>query len=137
MEITLADRRAQVLTAALGRIGWECVQADIDLVADTARVCFRSHTGRVLTLDADGFGRVTITREQREVESVLVGRRGDRMPIERLTTRFLGRDRCLGIRSGMRAMAHYLADNASVSRKLTRAPLAALLGAAPPDAEEV
>jgi hypothetical protein len=90
-------------------------------------VCFRSYTGRLVTLDADGLGRVTVTREQREAETVLVGRRGDRMPVERLTTRFLGRNRCHGIRSGMRAVAHYLADNAGVARELVKAPIAALL----------
>jgi hypothetical protein len=124
---SLADRRARVLSASLGRLGWECTQADVDLVAGTARVCFRSYTGRLVTLDADGLGRVTVTREQREAETVLVGRRGDRMPVERLTTRFLGRNRCHGIRSGMRAVAHYLADNAGVARELVKAPIAALL----------
>lgn len=127
---TLADQRARVLSASLGRLGWECIQADIDLVANTARVCFVSCTGRVVTLDADGLGRVTVTREQRVTETVLVGRRGDRIPVERLTTRFLGRDRCVGIRSGMREVAHYLADNAGVDRQLTKAPIAALLTAA-------
>ncbi len=125
--VSLADRRAQTLSAALGRFGWECIQADVDLVANTARVCFKSCTDRLVTLDADGLGRVTVTREQRETETVPVGRRGDRMPAERLTTRFLGRSRCLGIRSGMREVAHYLADNAGVARALAKAPIAALL----------
>lgn len=124
---SIADRRARVLSASLSRLGWECVQADVDLVADTARVCFRNYTGRLVTLDADGLGRVTVTREQRETDTVLVGRRGDRMSAERLTTRFLGRSRCSGIRSALREVAHYLADNAGVTRALTEAPIAALL----------
>ena len=49
------------------------------------------------------------------------------MPVERLTTRFLGRGRCPGIRSGMREVAHYIADNAGVTRTLVKAPMAALL----------
>ena len=131
--LTIADQRARVLSASLGRLGWECVQADIDLAANTARVCFKSCTGRLVTLDADGLGRVTVTREQMETQTVLVGRRGDRMPVERLATRFLGRARCLGIRSGMRDVAHYLADNAGVARALVKAPIAALLSEATGD----
>ena len=131
--LTIADQRARVLSASLGRLGWECVQADIDLAANTARVCFKSYAGRLVTLDADGLGRVTVTREQMETQTVLVGRRGDRMPVERLATRFLGRARCLGIRSGMRDVAHYLADNAGVGRALVKAPIAALLSEATGD----
>lgn len=132
-----ADRQVRALSASLDRFGWECTQADIDLGARKARMCFRSYTGRLVTLDTDSLGRVTVTREQRASETALVGRRGDRMPVERLTTLFLGRSRPAGIRPGMREVANYIADNAGVARELVGAPIAALLGEAARDVTSV
>jgi len=123
----IADRRVEVLTAALQRLGWQCQQADLDLSARTARIRLKHHTGRVVTLDADGLGRVSLTREQHSSCTVLVGRRGDRWRAEREVVEFLGRTRHTGIRSAMRSLADYLADNSGVDRALARAPLAGLL----------
>jgi len=123
----IADRRVEALTAALQRLGWKCQQADLDLAARTARIAFKHHTGRVVTLDADGLGRVSLTREQHSSCPVLVGRRGDRQRAERHVVEFIGRTRHSGIRSAMRSLADYLADNSGCDRALARAPLAGLL----------
>lgn len=127
---TLADRRASALSAALGQLGWECVQADVDLRAMKARLCLQHHSGRIVTLDADGSGRASVTREQQEWRTEHTGRRGDRFLADRLGVAFLGRSRYPGIRSAMRGLADYLADNAGVDRQLARAPLAGLLAGA-------
>lgn len=125
--LTLADLHVRTLSHSLHGWGWECLQADLDLVAGKARIVLRSYTGRVVTLDADGLGRVSITREQAESTTVLVGRRGDRFRAERETHVFLGRARYDGIPSALRGLADYVADNAGIGRQIARAPFATLL----------
>lgn len=118
------------LTHALERMGWRCIEASIDLCAQTARVSCVSFTGRRVTLVADGIGRCSVTREQYGTETVAVGRRGDRARVERATVMFLGRERFDGIRSGLRHLADYIGDNSPLGRQFARQPFRALLNQA-------
>lgn len=129
-EDTGMDVRQKSLVLLLHRAGWQVNGVEVDLVRATARVELQSYDGRLVTLDARN-GRATLTREQVERSNVTVGRRGDRCRVERLQTRFLGRDLVgLGMRSGLRALCRYLADNSPRSLPATafRAGFASLLG---------
>lgn len=138
MTIDLPERThaLRTLAASLESIGWSVAAVEIDLVTSTARVELR-YGALVLTLDARN-GRCTITRERVHTETVVVGRRGDRCPVERLRTEFLGRTRHEGIRSGLRWLCAYVADNtdpgALVSARNVRALFAPLLDTATTEA---
>jgi hypothetical protein len=101
------------LVVGLERIGWQLLAVDIDLDAETARIEMR-RGALCVTFDAQ-HGRASITRDLIERETVRVGRRGDSFRAERIKTCFLGRERGLGLRSGLRALSHYVADNAAVA----------------------
>lgn len=103
--------RMTALVHALEGAGWQLMTAEIDTHNATARIEIKGCNGRLVTLDARN-GSATVTREQMAVETVRVGRRGDVFRAERLRTEFLGRSRYPGLRSAMRSLAHYLADNA-------------------------
>ena len=68
-----------------------------------AALCLQRNDGRIVTFDSRN-GSTSITREQTSVALVAIGRKGDRFMTERETIRFLGRTRCLGIRSGLRTL---------------------------------
>lgn len=123
---TPGDLLACRLSRALAALGWQCNQADINAAAGTARVELARDDGRLVTLDIDRLGRASITREHRGHETVTVGRRGDRCPVERCTVRFLGRQQYTDARSAVAGLAAYVSDNASGAR-LPAADLVALL----------
>lgn len=116
-----ASLQKRAAVALLERGGWELIQADIDMIAGTARVVVRSFGRRWVTLHADGFGRRCYVERQAEVlRPVKIGAgglpcsgggRGDSIPGERSEWFLLGRDHTEGIRSGARFLAAYLADN--------------------------
>jgi hypothetical protein len=110
-QIVRADAAQRVLVHALERAGWTLLSAEIDTHNATARIEIKGANGRLVTLDARN-GRATITRETLAVETVRTGRRGDSYRAERLRTEFIGRTRCEGLRTAMRSLAYYLADNA-------------------------
>ncbi len=110
------EARERALVHSLERIGWSVVAFEICPIEWRARVELRSADGLLVTLDSDGLGRTTLTRERVYREVASVGRRGDRALVERVRSSFLGRDRCSGVRSGLRALAHYVADNAPTGR---------------------
>lgn len=110
--------------------GWTLAAVEIDTIANTGRVELVSFDGRVVTLDVRG-GKGTVTREQRVSRTETVGRRGDRMPVERIGHSFIGRTRVAGVRDGLRTVANYIADNApagALPRSSVRRLLAPLLG---------
>ena len=112
MSAALVASAMRELPARLERIGWVLSSVEIDLANSTARVEVRR--GELLvTFDARN-GKATTTREQIVTERVVIGRRGDRCPVDRLRTVFLGRAHHEGIRSGLRWLCSYLADNAPV-----------------------
>lgn len=100
------------LVMGLERLGWSISSVEIDLMKVTARVELR-RGDLLVTLDARN-GKATTTRERIRTETVLVGRRGDRCPVERLRTEFLGRAHHEGLRSGLRWLSSYVADNSTV-----------------------
>lgn len=124
------NRSAPAVVRDLELVGWRLAAVEIDTVANTARVELVSSAGRVVTLDVRN-GKGTVTREQREVRTTTVGRRGDRTVVERVGHTFLGRSPVEGVRSGLRTVARYIADNAPggrLNRETARALLAPLLG---------
>lgn len=131
-------RARAAVCRALSLLGWDLAFADIDAARGHARMQLRR--GDVLvTFHADRTGdrvRASTTRERIERTEVIVGRRGDRARVERLTTRFVGRERHEGVRAGMRWLAAYLADNSNgaLLPAGARAVLAPLLS--PPVAAE-
>lgn len=104
---------AQSLVIGLERIGWSLKNVDIDLVSETARVELRRGNLEVI-FDARN-GRASITRGFVTTRTERVGRRGDSYRAETLGYEFAGRQSGLGLRSGLRALSHYVADNAPVA----------------------
>lgn len=124
----VATPAQRTLVHTLERLGWSIASAEVNLVAGTARIELRRADGLLVTLDARN-GNVSITRERVRVEVEVTGRRGDRCRSEVLRTEFLGRTRHEGIRSGLRALASYVEDNATTTtpRFTARSAFAALL----------
>jgi len=116
------------LTRALSLLGWELAHADIDADRGFARLELRRDDGLILTFAADS-GRVSTTRERAVRTTHTVGRRGDRAVVERVSVEFIGRTRHLGVRSGLRWLAGYIAENTAVALppSAVRALLAPLL----------
>ena len=108
----VTQTKAALLERVLDRAGWRLLNVEIDLSSETARVEVRKGDLHV-TFDARN-GRATLTREIVTLCRVdqLVG--SGRWRPERLHTRFIGRQSYEGVRSGLRAMSNYLADNAKV-----------------------
>ncbi len=128
MSDSIETSNTSALARALERHGWTCVRADINVHENTAFVSLRSDGGLCVHLVADGLGRVSLTREQHDRVQIAVGRRGDRALVERVQVRFVGRTRIEGgVRSGIRALAHYVADNSGLSRQIVSEPFRSLL----------
>lgn len=102
---------ARMFVLGLERLGWTATSVEVDLVRETARIELR-RGDLAVTFDARN-GRASTTRERIEAETEVVGRKGDRCPVQRLRTRFIGRQRHEGARSGLRWLADYVADNAT------------------------
>lgn len=107
----IAFAASRSLERRLESIGWQLLNVEIDLVAETARIELAQGDLRVM-LDARN-GRASITREVMEWPQRLIGRKGDFTVAKHISTRFLGRQNCGGLRSGLRTLAHYVADNSS------------------------
>lgn len=131
----IAFATANPLERGLESIGWQLLSVEIDLGAETARIELAQGDLRVM-LDARN-GRATITRELMETAKRRVGRKGDITIVSRISPRFLSRQNCGGLRSGLRTLAHYVADNAphalghAEARDLFRPLLCAPAGAQP------
>ncbi len=108
----LADVRDGALAVA-SRLGWTCLDALVNLQTGTMRLSFLHQSGRVVTLSAAASGAASITREQRDRYTTATGRRGDRAVVERVSVWFVGRDRYADAVEGLRALAHYMADNSA------------------------
>lgn len=115
-----ASLQHRAAVALLERGGWELLQADIDMIAGTARVVLRSFGQRWVTLHSDGFGRrcyvereYEITRHVRRGAGLCEVKGGGAGGLHCVETerQLLGRDHTEGIRSGARFLAAYLADN--------------------------
>lgn len=124
-----ASDRIAATRRALSLLGWELADVDIDAERGNARMELKRGDGLVVTFAAD-HGRASTTRERIERRQVAVGRRGDRFIAERVSTRFVGRTRHEGVRSGLRWVAGYIADNSNgaLLPAGARAILAPLLG---------
>lgn len=73
-EIVGSDLRVRALSHSLHGWGWECLQADIDLVARKARVVLRSYMGRVVTLDAkSGLNELRVGRREKGAGLLFAG----------------------------------------------------------------
>lgn len=117
-DLLAADEKAltassNALVAALEAIGWDLLSVEVDLVAETARIELRSGDLAVL-FDARN-GRASITRDRIVPQLHRIGRKGDITVVERLHPIFIGRQRCGGLRGGLRTLSHYVADNAPVA----------------------
>lgn len=104
-EVTPAHLR--LFVAVLEEIGWECRELDLNLHSGYARVTLHRHDGRWICLFADGIGRVTLERNHRR----FAWRNPNRQDGALIVDEFLGRQRCEGVRSGLRTVTNYLADN--------------------------
>jgi hypothetical protein len=115
------------LKRLMAKAGWEITSLEIDVPAEKCRMELK-RGNRVVTFDST-FGRgSTLTREVVESREVAVGRKGDRFRAHRLNTVFLGRDKIPGgLRSGLRHLSRYLADNGSGDRLVAKEALRLLL----------
>jgi hypothetical protein len=109
----LTFEAGNALARSLHVIGWELLSVEIDLSAETARIELRSGD-RYVMFDARN-GHASITRETMTKEQCRVGRKGDITVVDRVHPVFLGRQSGLGLRSGLRALSHYVADNAPLA----------------------
>lgn len=107
------DKTGAALARSLHVIGWELLSVDLDVTAETARIELRSGDLHV-TFDARG-GRASITRETMTTAQHRIGRKGDVTVVDRIRPVFLGRQSGLGLRSGLRALSHYVGDNAQLT----------------------
>lgn len=105
--------RARSIEQALAAIGWQLLSVDIDIDREAARIELKRGDLHVM-LDAR-HGRASLTREIHDRRQQRIGRKGDITVVERIEPRLLGRTRCDGLRSGLRTLSHYVADNAAVA----------------------
>ena len=98
----------RALACGLQRIGWEIREVDIDTVAGRAVVRLHRFDGRWLHLAADDIGRASLERWQRDA---IVYRYRGGPQCDGHEDRFLGRSRHEGLRSGLRSLCTYIADN--------------------------
>lgn len=98
------------LAKSLHVIGWELLSVEIDLTIEAARIDLRSGD-RYVMFDARN-GRASITTERIAVERRRTGRRGDIFVCNTVRPEFMGRQSGFGLRSGLRALSHYVGDNA-------------------------
>lgn len=98
------------LAKSLQLIGWELLSVEIDLTVEAARIELRSGD-RYVMFDARN-GRASITTERMTVERRQTGRRGDITVCNTVRPEFMGRQTGFGLRSGIRALSHYVGDNA-------------------------
>ena len=101
------------LVRSLEAIGWQLLSVEIDLTVEAARIELRSGD-RYVMFDARN-GRASITREVMETRQHRVGRKGDITVVSRVHPVFIGRQSGLGLRSGLRALSHYVGDNAPIA----------------------
>lgn len=99
----------RTLVRGLEAIGWQLLAVEIDADQETARIELKSGN-RLVTFDARN-GHATLTRELLTLELAKMGRRGDIFVSERIRPTFIGRSHFYGLRSGLRALSHYVADN--------------------------
>lgn len=100
------------LVRSLESAGWNLLAVEIDVGAETARIELRRGALSVI-FDARN-GRASITRELITAEPVRIGRKGDVTVVTRFKPVFIGRQSGLGLRSGLKSLAHYVADNAAL-----------------------
>ncbi len=120
--------RPTALVHALESLGWALVAVDSDSDRGTARVCLKSTEGRVLTLDRDHIGRLTLTREQQRATTATVGRKGDRSRVDRVETEFLGRMKFTTPDEAFHYLSGYLVDNGN-GKQLPSGIIRLLIGA--------
>lgn len=123
------------LERKLESLGWQLLSVEVDVIAETARIELAQGALRVM-LDARN-GRASITREMMICTQHRIGRKGDFMVVRDIAWVFIGRQACGGFRSGLRTLAHYIADNSQLAlshaeaRDFFRPLLAAPTGATP------
>lgn len=119
-----------VVQRSLQLLGWEVRELDVSVDSGVVSLRLFRNDGRWIHLHRDHVGRVVIERWQRR--AVVTKYRPGRNPTcDGFVDDFLGRERSEGLRSGLRAVGHYLADN-SGDRMLGRdavRPLAAAFAA--------
>ena len=123
------------LQRTLQSCGWDLRTVDIDLVGESCRVELMRRDGLLVTLDANSvLRRGTITREYSVSRRITVGAGGcvsnrGGLPSDRVSMQLLGRSHVSGMRSGIKALAHYVADNTDspIGRLVMRDSFRALL----------
>jgi hypothetical protein len=97
-----------LLAKVLERHGWEVRSIDIDLVAGRATVEIHRFDGRWVYLAGSSEGSVNLERWAR---TRTVSRYRGGPECDSFKDQFLGRSRPEGLRSGLRALCNYIADN--------------------------
>ena len=99
---------AKALAYGLHVAGWEVRAIDVDLVAGRLVVELHRYDGRWVYLAARADGGASIERWHRR--TVVTRYRGG-PECDGFEDQFLGRSRACGIRSGLRSLSNYIADN--------------------------
>jgi hypothetical protein len=113
LDADVAVTASNRMVEALEKIGWELLSVEIDVTAEKARIELKNGDLRVM-FDAS-HGRSSITSERWERPQCRTGRKSDSTIVSRVAPMFLGRQRCIGFRAGLRVLSHYVADNSAVS----------------------
>lgn len=101
-------------SAALSRAGWELKALDIDFSCGKARATIQS-ADLLVTLDMDR-GRFAVSREIVEWSQKPIGRRGDRFIAERVSTRFMGRDKFTSAKDAVQFFCEYAQQNSRLQQ---------------------
>lgn len=120
------DAARAALVRGLESIGWEVRALEIDAANERVVMTLHRNDGRWLHVAGDARG-ATVERWSRTV-ALVTG--GGRTPMRTsVTDEFLGRTRCQGFRSALRATTDYLSDNpAPNTTRLATSDIRRLLG---------
>lgn len=117
-----------VVQRSLQLLGWEARELDVNVGSGAVSLRLFRADGRWIHLHRDHVGRVVIERWQRR--AVVTKYRPGRNPTSNgFVDDFLGRERPDGLRTGLRTVGNYIADNSgdrALGRNAVR-PLAAAL----------
>lgn len=112
----------RALQAGFERAGWDLREVDVDLV--TGRMVVRIHRfdGRWLYLAARADGGATLERWHRTATVKRAFGAPNGAQFDTFDDQFLGRSRAEGIRSGLRSLSTYIAENPCPGRPALTVP---------------
>lgn len=107
----------RTLAQGFERAGWDLREMDVDLVAGRLVVRLHRFDGRWLYLSARTDGGATLERWHRMAVVKRAFGAPNGVQFDAFDDQFLGRSHTEGIRSGLRSLSNYIADNPCPGRQ--------------------